>query len=59
MNEDWHEDGLAAYEADMLKRREDEELALLRVSRGVATTRDVEILADGLGLDIRKLKEAA
>lgn len=57
--DDFRDDGQAAFHADMLKRQQDEEEALLRVKNGTATPQDAEILASGCGIDIRKLKEAA
>lgn len=56
--EDYRDDGQAAFEQDMVLRREREEEALLRVAAGKATRQDAELLADGLGLDILKRRAA-
>lgn len=50
---DWHDDGQAAYEADLLRRQQEEEEALRRVAQ--MNRDDAEILALASGHDVREI----
>ena len=57
---DWRDDGQAAYEADKLLQKREEEEALQHIIRGSATMTDAEILASALGHNFNQLvKETA
>lgn len=50
---DWHDDGQAAYELDLLRQQQEEQEALRRVAQN--NRDDAEILARASGHDVREV----